>query len=249
MAERPLVVAIDGPAASGKGTLARRLSAELGYPHLDTGTLYRAVGLEMLRRGISPDDREAAAAAAAGLDVAALDAGSPALRREETGIAAAVVAAVPGVRNALRNAQREFAARPPGGAAGVVLEGRDIGTVICPAADVKLFLQATVEARARRRARELRVAGSGARFKDVLRDMKERDERDRTRETAPLVPADDATVIDTTGLDADAVFARAMSAIPTRNWEGPNVSTERLPGDGAGAVALSRGKCTKEKRK
>ena len=249
MAERARVVAIDATAARGKGTLARPLSAELGYPHLDTGALYRAVGLEMLRRGISPADREAAAAAAAGLDVAALDAASPSLRLEETGIAAAVVAAVPGVRTALRDAQREFAARPPGAAAGVVLEGRDIGTVICPDADVKLFLQATVEARARRRVRELRAAGSGARFGDVLRDMKERDERDRTRETAPLVPADDATVIDTTALDAEAVFARAMSVIPARNREGPDVPAERPPGGDAGAVALLRGKRTREKRK
>ena len=213
----PVVVAIDGPAASGKGTLARRLSARLGYPHLDTGLLYRAVGLELLRRGIDPGDREAAAAAAAGLDIAALGAAGPELRREATGNAATVAAAIPGVRDALRDLQRGFAAAPPGGAAGAVIEGRDIGTVICPDADIKLFIDADVAERSRRRLAELRARGMDARLEDVLRDMKERDTRDRTRATAPLVPADDATVIDTTHLDADAVLDVAMSVILTRN--------------------------------
>lgn len=213
----PVVVAIDGPAASGKGTLARRLSARLGYPHLDTGLLYRAVGLELLCREIDPGDPEAAVAVAAGLDLAALDGAGAALRREATGNAATIVAAVPGVRDALRDLQRGFAAAPPGGAGGAVLEGRDIGTVICPHADVKLFIDASVEERSRRRLAELRDMGMDARLKDVLRDMKERDTRDRTRATAPLVPADDATVIDTTHLDADAVFDVAMSVILTRN--------------------------------
>ena len=213
----PVVVAIDGPAASGKGTLARRLSARLGYPHLDTGLLYRAVGLELLRRDIDPGDPEAAVAVAAGLDLAALDGAGAALRREATGNAATIVAAVPGVRDALRDLQRGFAAAPPGGAGGAVLEGRDIGTVICPNADVKLFIDASVTERSRRRLAELRDMGMDARLKDVLRDMKERDTRDRTRATAPLVPADDATVIDTTHLDADAVFDVAMSVILTRN--------------------------------
>lgn len=215
----PVVVAIDGPAASGKGTLARRLSARLGYPHLDTGLLYRAVGLELLRRDIDPGDPEAAVAVAAGLDLAALDGAGAALRREATGNAATIVAAVPGVRDALRDLQRGFAAAPPGGAGGAVLEGRDIGTVICPNADVKLFIDASVTERSRRRLAELRDMGMDARLKDVLRDMKERDTRDRTRATAPLVPADDATVIDTTHLDADAVFDVAMSVILTRNNE------------------------------
>ena len=213
----PVVVAIDGPAASGKGTLARRLSARLGYPHLDTGLLYRAVGLELLCREIDPGDPEAAVAVAAGLDLAALDGAGAALRREATGNAATIVAAVPGVRDALRDLQRGFAAAPPGGAGGTVLEGRDIGTVICPHADVKLFIDASVEKRSRRRLAELRDMGMDARLEDVLRDMKERDTRDRTRATAPLVPADDATVIDTTHLDADAVFDVAMSVILTRN--------------------------------
>lgn len=220
MRDRPVVVAIDGPAASGKGTLARRLSAELGYPHLDTGALYRSVGLELLRRGLDPADPEAATAAAEGLDAAAVDGGDAGLRSEETGIAAAVVAAVPGVRDALRDAQRRFAAAPPGGAPGAVIEGRDIGTVICPDADVKLFLQAGVEERARRRAAELHGRGSGASVDEVLRDMRERDVRDRTRDTAPLVPAADAVVIDTAGLDAAAVFARAMSAVQARGRGG-----------------------------
>ena len=213
----PVVVAIDGPAASGKGTLARRLSAELGYPHLDTGLLYRAVGLELQRREIDPGDREAATAVAVGLDLSALDGAGAALRREATGNAAGIVAAVPGVRDALRDLQRGFAVAPPGAAAGAVLEGRDIGTVICPDADVKLFIHASVAERSRRRVAELRDRGMDARLEDVLRDMKERDTRDRTRATAPLVPADDATVIDTTHLDADAVFDVAMSVILTRN--------------------------------
>lgn len=213
----PVVVAIDGPAASGKGTLARRLSARLGYPHLDTGLLYRAVGLELLRREIDPGDPEAAVAVATGLDLAALDGAGAALRREATGNAATVVAAIPGVRDALRDLQRGFATAPPGGAGGAVLEGRDIGTVICPDADVKLFIDASVAERSRRRLAELRDRGMDARLEDVLRDMKERDTRDRTRATAPLVPADDAAVIDTTHLDADAVFDVAMSVILTRN--------------------------------
>ncbi len=213
----PVVVAIDGPAASGKGTLARRLSVRLGYPHLDTGLLYRAVGLELLRREIDPGDPKAAVAVATGFDLAALDGAGAALRREATGNAATIVAAIPGVRDALRDLQRDFATAPPGGAGGAVLEGRDIGTVICPGADVKLFIDASVAERSRRRLAELRDRGMDARLEDVLRDMKERDTRDRTRATAPLVPADDATVIDTTHLDVDAVFDVAMSVILTRN--------------------------------
>ena len=214
MTEAPSVVAIDGPAASGKGTLARRIAAALGYAHLDTGMLYRAVGHAVLQAGGDPGDPRAAGAAAEAL--AAADVANPALRDEETGNAAGIVAADPGVRQALLQFQRRFAASPPGEAAGAVLDGRDIGTVICPDAGIKLFVVAALEERVRRRVRELRNRGIESIPAQVLQDMKARDERDRTRAVAPLAPAADAFVIDTTKLSADAVFARAMSFIRSR---------------------------------
>ena len=212
-APRPVVIAIDGPAGAGKGTLARRVAAELGYAHLDTGLLYRAVALAVIRSGRDPADPRAAEAAAKALDVGGADLGDPGLRDERTGDAASLVAALPGVRDALLEGQRRFAARPPGGAPGAVLDGRDTGTVVCPGADVKLFVDAALEERLRRRGRELRRRGIGARLDRVLRSMEERDRRDRARAVAPLAPAVDARVIDTTALDADAVFDRAMSFI------------------------------------
>ena len=136
----PVVIAVDGPAASGKGTLARRLAAELGYAYLDTGWLYRAVGLALLRAGQDPADADAAAAAAAAFEAGSADLSDPALRDEETGKAAGIVAAIPAVRAALIDVQRRFAANPPAAAAGAVLDGRDIGTVICPDADYKFFI-------------------------------------------------------------------------------------------------------------
>ncbi len=209
------MIAVDGPAASGKGTLARRLADHLGYAHLDTGLLYRAVGLRLLRAGHDPDDAEAAARAAA--DVGAEELIDSALRADATANAAGVVAAIPAVREALLGFQRNFIAHPPGGAAGAVLDGRDIGTVICPDADHKIFVEASLEVRAERRLKELREQGVDSIPSRVLHDMTERDTRDRNRRVAPLVPADDAYLLDTTRLDADAAFAAALEFIKSRN--------------------------------
>ena len=205
-----MIVAIDGPAASGKGTLARRLATHFGFAHLDTGKLYRATALHALERGGDPGD--AAVAEAGARKVRPPDLGNPRLLDEDVAQAASVVAAIPAVRQALIAFQRDFAHHPPGGT-GAVLDGRDIGTVICPGAAVKFFVTASLEARARRRFQELREAGGNAIYERVLQDMKNRDARDSERRTAPLVPADDAFVIDTTALDADAVFAVALDHI------------------------------------
>jgi cytidylate kinase len=210
---KSVVIAVDGPAASGKGTLARRIAAELGYAYLDTGLLYRAIGLALLRDGKDPADAEAAVAHAVAFDVTKTDFDDPALRDEETGKAAGIVAANSQVREALIEVQRRFAAAPPGGTPGAVLDGRDIGTVICPEADYKIFVDADIQVRADRRVKELQDRGVESIPSRVLQDMKERDERDRTRSVAPLAPAADASVIDTTNLNADAAFAEAMSII------------------------------------
>ncbi len=205
-----MIIAIDGPAASGKGTLARRLARHFGLAHLDTGKLYRAVGLLALEAG-QPQDPACAEAAARRLRLEHL--GDPRLREERVTQAASVVAAIPPVRQALLAFQQDFARHPPGGEGGAVLDGRDIGTVICPAAEAKLFLTASLEARARRRWQELRESGVEAIYERVLQDMRDRDARDRQRQTAPLVPADDAFVLDTTALDADAAFRAALDFI------------------------------------
>ena len=212
---KPVIIAVDGPAASGKGTLARRLARHFGYAHLDTGALYRAVGLALIRAGKDPDDAEAAVAAARALDYRLLD--DPGLRDEATADAATRVAAIPGVRAALLDFQREFTRMPPGGAPGAVLDGRDIGTVICPDAAYKIFIDADVNVRAGRRVKELRDRGIEAIHARVLRDMRERDARDRGRSVAPLVPADDAFVLDSSALDADAAFSAALTFIASRS--------------------------------
>ena len=199
-----MIVAIDGPAASGKGTLAKRIAAEYGLPHLDTGLLYRATALAVLDAGKAIEDAEAALRAATGLDPAALDEGR--LRGKEMGEAASVVAAVPAVRAALLAAQRDFARQP----AGAVLDGRDIGTVICPEADIKIFVTATPEARAERRWRELESRGERIDRDAVLADILRRDARDSGRASAPLKPAEEAHVLDTTALDIEGVFAAAL---------------------------------------
>jgi len=204
---RGLVVAIDGPAASGKGTLARNLAAKFGLAHLDTGRLYRATALRVLAAGGDPADPETAAAAARGLDPALLD--DPRLRDEAVGRAASVVAAIPAVRAALLAFQRRFAGQPQ----GAVLDGRDIGTVVCPDADVKLFVTASREERARRRAKELRENGAPAIYEAVLRDIEERDARDSGRRDAPLLAAPDAVIIDSTGLDPDQVLEQASRLV------------------------------------
>jgi cytidylate kinase len=213
------VIAIDGPTASGKGTLAKRLARHLGFAHLDSGLLYRAVGLALLRAGKDPAEPAAAVAAAQALDPAGLS--DPDLRLEETGKAASVVAAIPEVRAALLDFQRRFAAFPPGGAEGAVLDGRDIGTVVCPDARAKIFLDAGVEERAARREKELRQKGAPIIEGAVLRDLKERDARDRNRAVAPLMRAGDAFVLDTTGMDADQAFEAALAYIRSRNFGEP----------------------------
>ena len=209
----PVVIAVDGPAASGKGTLAKRLAAELGYAYLDTGLLYRAVGLGLINSGRDPADEKAATAAATVFDVASTDFTHPALRNEKTGNAAGTVAAFPPVRAALVEVQRRFATNPPGDAPGAVLDGRDIGTVIWPDAIHKFFIEAKIEERARRRVKELQDRGDTVIPALVLQELRERDERDRTRAVAPLAPAADASVINTTNLNAEATFALAMSII------------------------------------
>ena len=202
-----LVIAVDGPAAAGKGTLARRLAAHYGLAYLDTGLIYRAVGAATLAAGGDPADPAAAEAAARALRPADLE--RDGLRGEAAGAAASKVAAVPGVRAALLDFQRRFAAAPP----GAVLDGRDIGTVVCPEADAKLFVTASVEVRAQRRLKELRDKGEDAIYATVLRDLAARDERDSGRDVAPLKPAEDAFRLVTDDLDADEAFERAVEAI------------------------------------
>jgi CMP/dCMP kinase len=213
LTKKTRVIAIDGPAAAGKGTLARRLARHLGYAYLDTGLLYRAVGMRMLDGGVEPWNSSAAAKAAEGL--AAENLHRPDLRSDEAANAASHVASIPSVRRALLAFQRRFAESPPNGEAGAVLDGRDIGTVVCPGADLKLFVTASPEVRAARRLKELRERGLEAIDTGVLREMQERDARDSTRIVSPLVPASDAIVIDTSGLDPDAVLAAALAAFDT----------------------------------
>jgi cytidylate kinase len=210
-----LVIAIDGPAASGKGTLARRLAKHLGLAHLESGLLYRAVARRMLDAGLDPSDATAAERAARAVTFAELL--DPALREEAVASAASVVSAHPAVRAALKRLQRDFAAHPPAGTQGVVIDGRDIGTVICPDATVKIFLEASPEIRAERRVRELQQRGGNAISSRVLQDMKDRDARDRDRRASPLKPAEDAFILDTTHLDEDGAFRAALSFIETRN--------------------------------
>lgn len=207
------IIAIDGPAAAGKGTLARRLAAELGFDYLDTGLIYRAVGMKVARSGGDPADVALAETAARALAPADLQAGD--LRIDAAALAASKVAAIPGVRAELLEFQRRFAAQPPGGR-GAVLDGRDIGTVVCPAAPVKLFVTASVEKRAERRLKELQDKGLAAIYDTVLADMRERDERDSNRSVAPLVPAEDAVLLDTSDLDADQAFAVALGIVNSK---------------------------------
>jgi len=205
---------MDGPAGAGKGTLAKRLAAHLGYAYLETGPLYRAVGLKVLRQGHDPSDIGAAAAAAR--DLSSKDLEDPEIRSDTAANAASIVAVYPEVRKILIQFQRDFASHPPGGAKGAVIEGRDIGTVVCPNADIKFFVTASLETRANRRLKELRERGIEAIPSAVLRDMKDRDSRDSQREAAPLRMANDAILLDTTELTADQVFAAALKSIESR---------------------------------
>ncbi len=207
----PVVIAVDGPAAAGKGTLARKLAAHLGYAYLDTGAIYRAVALQLLLAGSDPGDAAAALTAAQNLDTGLLD--DPQLRTDKIGAAASQIAALEDVRQALVGFQRHFARNPPGNAPGAVLDGRDIGTVICPDAQVKLFVTASLEARAHRRYLELIQRGEEATEAEVLADLQTRDRRDQERAAAPLRPAADAHLLDTTNLAIDDAFAVALAAI------------------------------------
>jgi len=213
-----MIIAVDGPAASGKGTLARRLAAHLGYAYLDTGKLYRAVGYAVLAAGGDPEDAADAVRAAKALKPEELE--DPVLGSDEAADAASKVAAIPGVRAALLKFQQDFAHAPPGGAPGAVLDGRDIGTVVCPDAEVKLFVTADLAVRATRRHKELIGRGETSIYSRVLQDLKERDARDSSRAEAPLRPADDARTLDTSNLDPDAVFAAALAYTEERRIGG-----------------------------
>ncbi|MGD0185137.1 MAG: (d)CMP kinase [Roseiarcus sp.] len=205
-----MIIAIDGPAASGKGTLARRLAEHYGLPHLDTGLLYRATAASLLDADRDLRDVDAAIAAARGLSLTEFD--EARLRGREMGEAASIVAALPQVRAALIEAQRNFAARPD----GAVLDGRDIGTVVCPQADVKIFVTASPAARAQRRALELAQRGESADYGAILADIARRDARDSGRADAPLRAAADAALLDTTGMSVEAAFAQALRIVESR---------------------------------
>jgi len=202
-----MIVAIDGPAASGKGTIARRLAAHYGLPHLDTGLLYRATARVLIDEGGRLDDVASAVAAARGLALTEFD--EEKLRGREMGEAASVVGAMPDVRAALIDMQRRFAQHP----AGAVLDGRDIGTVIAPQADVKIFVTASPETRAQRRALELKSRGEAVDYAETLADIRKRDERDSGRSSAPLKAAADAHVLDTTDLDIEAAVRAAIAIV------------------------------------
>lgn len=202
-----LVIAVDGPAASGKGTVAARLAAHYGLPYLDTGLLYRAVGMAVLAADGNLDDPDQAAAAARALKLAALN--NPALIGRAAGDAASRVGFHPSVRAALLKLQRDFADQP----GGAVLDGRDIGTVIAPDADVKIYVTADPEVRARRRWKQLMGGGEAVGFETVLDDILRRDARDADRDAAPMIAADDAVLLDTTELDIDAAFEAACRIV------------------------------------
>ncbi|WP_300975494.1 d(CMP) kinase [Sphingomonas sp. LHG3406-1] len=204
-----MVIAVDGPAASGKGTIARGLARHYGLPHLDTGKLYRAVALSLLRWGGDPESEFAALRAC---DEVASLMDDPELKSEMVGGIASRISAYPAVRAALLDRQRDFA----GQASGAVLDGRDIGTVIAPDANAKLFVTAAPEERARRRHAELAAAGLPVHLEDVLIDIRARDERDSERSAAPLVQAPDALLLDTTELGSEAALAEAIRLVETR---------------------------------
>jgi len=204
-----LIIAIDGPAGSGKGTLARRIATTLGLPYLDTGLLYRAVARKLMDAHTDPRDPLAATRAAESLQQ--IDLKRSDLRGEECGAVASLVASIPGVRAALLDFQRGFAAQSGNAQAGAVLDGRDIGTVIFPNAQIKLFVTASLQVRAERRCQE-----TGGILADVIEELAARDSRDRGRSTAPLKPAPDALVLDTSEMDAEAAFAAAMKLIRGR---------------------------------
>jgi CMP/dCMP kinase len=202
-----MIIAIDGPAASGKGTLGKRLAHHYGYRHLDTGVIYRAVAKALLDAGADLTDEAQAVAAALELDPEKF--GDPVLKTQRVGDAASLVSAIPRVRAVLVNFQRQFAADPP----GAVLDGRDIGTVICPDADVKIFVVADPRVRARRRTLEAKARGEVADEAEVLADILKRDERDQNRAAAPLKPAADAYLLDNSHLDIEGGVRAAIEIV------------------------------------
>ena len=202
-----MIIAIDGPAASGKGTLGKRLAAHYGYRHLDTGLIYRAIAKALLDAGHPLTDEARAVAAATALDVDQL--GNPQLKTDAMGQAASMISGYPGVRAALFDFQRDFASHPP----GAVLDGRDIGTVVCPYAEVKIFVVASAEVRARRRALEIAGRGEAVDEAAVLDDIKKRDDRDQNRSVSPLKAAPDARILDTTALDIEGAVRAAIAIV------------------------------------
>jgi cytidylate kinase len=209
-----MIIAVDGSAASGKGTLAKRLAAHFDLAHLDTGGLYRALALYLMRQRISAETAEetVAAAAIADLDLRLID--DPVIRDDAVAHMASVIAAMPAVRAGFLRLQRDFASTPPVGT-GAILDGRDIGSVVLPDAPIKFFVDADIEIRARRRTNELQAAGQSVMFRDVLADMQARDARDRGRTIAPLRAVEDAKQINTSDMDADQVFIAALAYVET----------------------------------
>lgn len=207
MTTSPHIIAVDGPAASGKGTLARALAAHLGFHYLDTGALYRAVGLAMLDAGLDPHDEANAVKTSEILDIDGID--DARLRTDQVSEAASIVAAMPGVRAAILDFQRSFANKPP----GAILDGRDIGTVVCPGAPVKLYVSASPQTRANRRFLELKANGEDVTEAGVLADVVARDARDANRAHSPLKPAEDAHLLDTSNLSIEAAFRAALDVI------------------------------------
>lgn len=202
-----LVIAIDGPAASGKGTVAKRLARHLSIAYLDTGSIYRAIGYNILQEGHNPEDKKVAIQAAK--DLSPGDLKTEHLYDEGVGAAASIISAIPRVRELLVQFQRDFSKNPE----GAVLDGRDIGTVICPNADFKFYITADINARANRRFKQLQSKGNPVIYDDVLQDLQKRDERDSKRTVAPLKPAEDAIYIDTTDMNEDEVFAKILAFV------------------------------------
>lgn len=207
-----MIIAIDGPSGAGKGTLARKLAEVLGYSYLDTGLLYRATGHKIMQLGYSLQDPQKAALVASQLTEDDFK-NEALLRSEVVAAAASQVAAMPDVRAALLQYQRDFANRWPDEVAGVVLDGRDIGTVVCPDATLKLFITASLEERAKRRLKDLQIRGIESIYENVLEDVRARDERDSKREASPAKASDDACVIDTSGMTIDDVFEKALQIV------------------------------------
>ena len=211
----PVIIAVDGPAASGKGTLARRLAAHFDYAYLDTGSLYRALAYDVLRRGEAPENASAGLRAAKALDLAMLNDQDilAALRTDAVGTAASLVASQPDTRAAILQIQRDIADIPPDDKAGAVLDGRDIGTIVCPQAAHKIFVTARAEIRAERRWQELKQHDLQVSLEDVLADLKARDQRDSARATAPMRAAQDAHLLDTSDLSIEEAFAAALELV------------------------------------